>query len=93
MPVEIAPETIVAAPAAHPARPRQQDVPILGRATQDGRRNWVTTLFMLAFHAGAIAALFFFTWQGLVAALVMWVLAINIGIGMCYHRLLTHRGY
>jgi stearoyl-CoA desaturase (delta-9 desaturase) len=21
------------------------------------------------------------------------VLAINLGIGMCYHRLLTHRGY
>ena len=25
--------------------------------------------------------------------LVLYVLAINVGIGMCYHRLLTHRGY
>jgi stearoyl-CoA desaturase (delta-9 desaturase) len=24
---------------------------------------------------------------------VLYVLAINVGIGMCYHRLLTHRGY
>jgi stearoyl-CoA desaturase (delta-9 desaturase) len=25
--------------------------------------------------------------------LVLYVVAINLGIGMCYHRLLTHRGY
>ena len=25
--------------------------------------------------------------------LVLYVVAINVGIGMCYHRLLTHRGY
>src|SRR5580700_1748242 len=55
--------------------------------------NWTTTLFMLAFHIGAVAALFFFTWKGLIAAVVLYVLAINVGIGMCYHRLLTHRGY
>ena len=24
---------------------------------------------------------------------ILYVLAINVGIGMCYHRLLTHRGY
>jgi fatty-acid desaturase len=24
---------------------------------------------------------------------MLYVLAINVGIGMCYHRLLTHRGY
>ena len=31
--------------------------------------------------------------DGLIAAVVLYVLAINVGIGMCYHRLLTHRGY
>jgi fatty-acid desaturase len=42
---------------------------------------------------GALAALFFFSWQRLVVMLVLYVVAINVGIGMCYHRLLTHRGY
>ena len=45
------------------------------------------------FHAGALAALFLFTWQRLLVMAVIYVLAINVGIGMCYHRLLTHRGY
>ena len=74
--VEIAPETkAVARPAARTRS--KQEVPVLGRATQDGRRNWVTTLFMLAFHIGAVAAPFFFTWKALISALVLWVLAIN----------------
>src|SRR5690349_16662719 len=55
--------------------------------------NWVTTLFMAAFHVGAIAALFFFTWKGLALAAVFWWMSGSLGIGMGYHRLLTHRGY
>ena len=42
---------------------------------------------------GAIAALFLFSWQRLLVMAILYVLAINVGIGMCYHRLLTHRGY
>jgi stearoyl-CoA desaturase (delta-9 desaturase) len=48
---------------------------------------------IVAFHIGALAALFFFSWPRLVVMLVLYVVAINVGIGMCYHRLLTHRGY
>ncbi len=83
------------APASAPAtkRSRPDEVPMLGRATQDYKRNWVTTIFMLAFHVGAVAALFMFSWKGLGAAVVLWFLSINMGIGMGYHRLLTHRGY
>src|SRR6266436_2325441 len=55
--------------------------------------NWTTTLFIGAFHVGAIAALFFFTWKALAVALVLWWVAGSLGIGMGYHRLLTHRGY
>src|SRR5258708_31420470 len=55
--------------------------------------NWITTLFMGAFHAGAIAALFFFTWKALALAVVLWWVSGSLGIGMGYHRLLTHRGY
>jgi stearoyl-CoA desaturase (delta-9 desaturase) len=55
--------------------------------------NWITVGAIAAFHVGALAAFFFFSWERLVVALVLYVLAINVGIGMCYHRLLTHRGY
>ena len=55
--------------------------------------NWVTTFFMAAFHVGAIAALFFFTWKALFVAIVLWWISGSLGIGMGYHRLLTHRGY
>ena len=55
--------------------------------------NWITTAFMLAFHAGAVASLFFFTWKGLVVAIILWWVSGSLGIGMGYHRLLTHRGY
>jgi len=48
---------------------------------------------MVIFHLGAVAALFMFSWKALICAVVLWVYASNIGIGMCYHRLLTHRGY
>jgi fatty-acid desaturase len=55
--------------------------------------NWSTLFAMMAFHIGALAAFFFFSWQRLAVAAILYVLAINVGIGMCYHRLLTHRGY
>ncbi len=66
----------------------------LGKAVSLGEGlNWLTATILLLFHAGAIAALFFFTWQRLLVMVILHVLAINVGIGMCYHRLLTHRGY
>jgi len=55
--------------------------------------NWTTTFFLGAFHVGAIAALFFFTWKAFAVAFVLWWVAGSLGIGMGYHRLLTHRGY
>ena len=30
--------------------------------------NWVTAIFMFLFHAGAVAALFFFSWKALAVA-------------------------
>jgi stearoyl-CoA desaturase (delta-9 desaturase) len=53
----------------------------------------LTTFFMAAFHVGAIAALFMFSWKGLALAAVLWWVTGSLGIGMGYHRLLTHRGY
>src|ERR1700686_1421757 len=65
----------------------------MGREHQEGRINWITSIAMGLFHVGAIAALFLFSWTNLVAFFVMYFFAINVGIGMSYHRLLTHRGF
>jgi fatty-acid desaturase len=62
-------------------------------ATLDEGINWSTTLVIAAIHVGALAAFFFFTWQRLAVMVALYIVAINVGIGMCYHRLLTHRGY
>jgi hypothetical protein len=59
----------------------------------DDQINWVTASFMAAFHLGAVAALFFFTWKALFVAMFLWWISGSLGIGMGYHRLLTHRGY
>jgi sn-1 stearoyl-lipid 9-desaturase len=62
------------------------------QATEEGI-NWVTAVFMVLFHLGAVAALFFFTWKALGVALLLWWVSASPGVGMGYHRLLTHRGY
>ena len=70
------------------------DLPRLryGRKYQTGV-NWITTTAMVGFHAGAIAALFFIDYGAILTAAVLYVVAGMLGIGMCYHRLLTHRAY
>ena len=55
--------------------------------------NWNTTIFMIIFHVCAIAALFMFSWRAFVVSLVLWWVSGSLGIGMGFHRLLTHRGY
>jgi sn-1 stearoyl-lipid 9-desaturase len=55
--------------------------------------NWGATIFMVALHLAALGAIFFFTWTALLLAIAMWWVAGSLGIGMGYHRLLTHRGY
>jgi len=48
---------------------------------------------MVLFHIGALAAPFFFSWRNFWVAFALWWIAGGFGIGMGYHRLLTHRGY
>ncbi|HYU47688.1 MAG TPA: fatty acid desaturase [Terriglobales bacterium] len=55
--------------------------------------NLTITVFLGLFHVCAVVALFMFSWKALVFALVMWWIAESLGIGMGFHRLLTHRGY
>jgi stearoyl-CoA desaturase (delta-9 desaturase) len=55
--------------------------------------NWHTLIGVGIFHVLAVAALFTFSWSNLTAALILWWLAGSLGIGIGYHRLLTHRGF
>lgn len=55
--------------------------------------QWSTIVGVTVFHALAIWALFTFSWQNLVAFLITWWVAGSFGIGLGYHRLLTHRGF
>lgn len=57
------------------------------------RINWVISFFIALFHVGAVVALFNFTWPALVALLVLYFISGCLGIGLGYHRLLTHRGF
>ncbi|MDE1155190.1 MAG: fatty acid desaturase [Acidobacteriaceae bacterium] len=90
---EVQQRSSTAAPAAEEMRSKLKKDLRMGRKNQEGRINWVTSIAMVIFHALSIVALFFFSWKNVVAAAIMYFLAINVGVGMCYHRLLTHRGY
>jgi fatty-acid desaturase len=63
-----------------------------GRKHQHGL-NWITAIAMTGFHIGAVAALFYIDIGAMLAALILYYAAGMLGIGMAYHRLLTHRSY
>jgi stearoyl-CoA desaturase (delta-9 desaturase) len=63
-----------------------------GRKHQHGL-NWITAIAMTGFHIGAVAALFYIDYGAMLAALILYYAAGMLGIGMSYHRLLTHRSY
>jgi fatty-acid desaturase len=63
-----------------------------GRKHQQGV-NWTTAIAMGAFHVAAVAAFFFIDGGAILAAFILYFVAGMLGIGMSYHRLLTHRGY
>ena len=55
--------------------------------------NWITAIAMTGFHVGAIAAFFYIDAGAILAAFLLYIVGGSLGIGMAYHRLLTHRGY
>ena len=57
------------------------------------RINWLTTIVMVIYHILAVIALFHFSWKGVGVAAVLWFISGSLGIGIGYHRLLTHRGF
>ncbi len=65
---------------------------LFGRKYQSGV-NWITTIAMAAFHVAAVAAFFYIDLGAIITAVVLYFVAGMLGIGMSYHRLLTHRSY
>ncbi len=60
------------------------------QSTQIHRAN---SFNMLILHAGALAALFVWNWKSVLVAVFLYWVAGSLGIGMGYHRLVTHRGF
>ena len=59
---------------------------------KQGVIRWNTLIFMIIFHIASIAALFMMSWKVVPVALVLWWFSGSLGIGVGFHRLLTHRG-
>lgn len=55
--------------------------------------NWPTTIVLIIFHIGAIAALFMFNWTAFLTTLFLYWMTVGLGISLGYHRLHTHRSY
>ncbi len=57
------------------------------------RINWRDLSIIVIFHLLTIPALFVFSWQNLAAMLIgNWIVG-SLGVGLGYHRLLTHRSF
>ena len=55
--------------------------------------NWAIISVLVVLHAGAIAALFMFSWRALLVSVLLYWVSVGLGISMGYHRLHTHRSY
>ena len=62
--------------------------------TWNGRKfDWVNVGYFGAVHALALLAPWFFSWSALGICIFLCWLSGSLGIGLGYHRLLTHRGF
>ncbi len=59
----------------------------------NNRFNWLIATSLGLFHVGALAALCFFTWNALFVAIFSYWAFDIVGVGLVYHRLLTHRSF
>ena len=55
--------------------------------------NWANAIFLIIAHLAAVSALFFWSWGAVITAVILYWIGGSLGIGMGWHRLLTHRGY
>jgi stearoyl-CoA desaturase (delta-9 desaturase) len=88
-----------------PAKPAATPAPVANEASGDSAStqqrsdqfNWVFFVIIAIFHLLAAAAIaqsaLHWRWSSVVVFCAVWLLGQNVGIGMSYHRQLTHRGY
>lgn len=63
------------------------------RRKNENKTQWFTIGAMIVYHILAVVALFNFSWQNFAVAALLWWITGSLGIGLGYHRLLTHKGY
>lgn len=62
--------------------------------TWNGKRfDWVNVAYFATIHLIALTAPWHFSWTGVGLVLLLNWVAGSLGIGVTFHRLLTHRGY
>jgi stearoyl-CoA desaturase (delta-9 desaturase) len=66
---------------------------VAGSITRSLKVNWDTTIALVIFHVVAVAAIFTFSWSALIVFFVLLCITAGPGIGVGYHRLLTHRAF
>jgi fatty-acid desaturase len=71
---------------------RRLDIP---ESTEPFRLTWIDATGIAAIHVIALLAFapWFFSWTGVVLALLGLYVFGTLGISLCFHRLLTHRGF
>jgi stearoyl-CoA desaturase (delta-9 desaturase) len=81
---------------AHSIAPVKRARPLpLPTGTDRGRLEWKYVASVVGFHLVALLALFpwFFSWTGVILAIAGVYVFGGLGINVCYHRLLAHRGF
>ena len=58
------------------------------------RPDWINIIAITSYHVLAVIAFlpYYFSWSGLVFAVIAAQITGVLGINLCYHRMLTHRG-
>jgi fatty-acid desaturase len=83
----------ITAPADEPRVDRKPEVITGKEQRKAGGRNWYILVWLIALHAGAVAALWFVSWQAVVLTIALHWLTGSIGICLGFHRLLTHGSF
>ena len=80
--------------AADYAAPGARERLALPAGVRPFRLNWPYIIVIAAYHGAAVLAFMpdYFSWSGLLVAVLGTHLCGLFGINLCYHRLLTHRG-
>lgn len=53
---------------------------------------WTTVIAAIVIHVLAIGSLYFFSWEGIIVAFVLFLMT-GLGVTIGYHRYLTHAGF